>query len=95
MHFSSRPKAAASDNANDSWGGDYIREIYTGAKFDGTVEDEGNDRHDSTAEEHHQTQLLKSTLANDCSIYAEYISLNLPLHLGHIWCNGNFAEDLV
>ena len=85
---------AASDDADDSWGGDYTREIYTGAEFDGIVEEEGEDGHDSAAEERHQTQLLRSTAADDCSIYAEYISLNLPSHLGRIWCNGNSAEDL-
>jgi len=83
-----------SDDADDSWGDEYAREIYTGAKFDGIVEGEGDDRYDSAAEELHQTQFPRSTPAEDGTIYAEHVSLNLPLHLGRSWCNGSTAEDL-
>jgi len=83
-----------SDDADDSWGDEYAREIYIGAEFDGIVKGEGDDRYDSAAEELHQTQFSKSTPAKDGTIYAEHVSLNLPSHLGRSWCNGSAAEDL-
>ncbi len=49
---------AVSNDANDSWGDDYAREVYTGAKFDGIGEEEDNIGHDWAAKVHHQTQIL-------------------------------------
>jgi hypothetical protein len=46
---------AVSNDADDSWGDDCAREIYTGAEFDGIGEEEDNDGHDLAAEEHYQT----------------------------------------
>ena len=85
---------AVSDDADDSWGDEYAREIYTGAEFDGIVEEEGDDRYYSAAEELHQTQFPRSTPAEDGSIYAENVSLHLPSHLGRSWCNGSASKDL-
>jgi hypothetical protein len=93
---------AVSSDADDSWGDDCAREIYTGSEFDGVGEDDndndgdnddgnnGNnddDRHNSAAEGRYQTH-------SDSRIDAEYISLHLPSHLGRSWCNRNAAEDL-
>jgi hypothetical protein len=82
-----------SDDADDSWGDDYTREIYTGAEFDGIGEGEDGDGHNSAAEEQYQTQFLPNN-QTDHRIDAEHISLHLPSHLGHSWCNRNAAEDL-
>ncbi len=49
---------AVSNNANDSWGDDYAREVYTGAEFDGIGEEEDDIGHDWAAEAHHQMQIL-------------------------------------
>jgi len=81
---------AISNNANDSWGDDDTREIYTGAEFDGVGEDKDDDGLDLAAEEQNQTQLLPSGSRMD----AENISLHLSSHLGHSWCDNNAAEDL-
>jgi hypothetical protein len=43
---------AISNNGDDSWGDDYTRDIYSGAKFDGIGEEDDN-RLDSAAEEHY------------------------------------------
>jgi hypothetical protein len=84
---------AASDDADDSWGDDYEREIYTGAEFDGVGEEGGDDGHNLAAEEHYETQLLRNS-PPDGRMHSEHISLHLPSHLGRIWCNMNSAEDL-
>ena len=84
---------AVSNNANDSQGDDYAREVYTGAKFDGIGEKEDDIGHDWAAEVHHQTQILQSSLPNG-HINVEHILLHLPSHLGHSQCNRNAAEDL-
>ena len=76
---------AVSNDADDSWGDDYTREIYTGAEFDG-VGDEDNDGLNSAAEEHSSTPIGL--------INAEHISLHLPSHMGRTWCDTNAAEDL-
>jgi len=84
---------AIANTANDSWCNDYIREIYTGAKFNGVGEKEDNDGYKLAAKECHQTQLPRNS-PSDGHINAENILLHLPLHLGHSWCNRNAAEDL-
>jgi hypothetical protein len=71
-----------SNDADDSWGDDYTREIYTGAKFDGIGEGEDGDGHDLAAKEQYQTQFLPNDQTDHC-IDAEDISLHLPSHLGH------------
>lgn len=81
---------AISNDADDSWGDDDTREIYTGAEFDGIGEDEDDNGLGSAAEEQDQTQLLPSGSRMD----AENISLHLPSHLGRGWCDNNAAEDL-
>jgi hypothetical protein len=81
---------AISDDADDSWGDDYTREIYTGAEFDGVGEDEDDGRLDLDAEEQDHMQFPPT----DGLIDAEVISLHLPSHLGRSWCNTNAAEDL-
>jgi hypothetical protein len=83
---------AVSSDADDSWGDDYAREVYTGAEFDGVGEEE-DDVHDSAPQEYHQTQPLR-TGHPDGLINAEDISLHLPSYLGRTWCNNNAAEDL-
>lgn len=82
-----------SHDADDSWGDDYTREIYTGAEFDGIGEGEDGDGRDSAAEEQYQTQVLPNN-QTDGRIYAEHISLHLPSYLGRSWCSRNAAEDL-
>jgi hypothetical protein len=82
-----------SNDADDSWGDDYTREIYTGAEFDGIGEGEDGDGHDSAAKEQCQTQLVQNS-QTDGRIDAEHISLHLPSYLGRSWCNTNAAEDL-
>jgi len=84
---------AVSNDANNSWGDDYKREMYTGAEFDGIGEEEDDDGCDSAAEEHYQMHLPRSSHPDGC-INAEYILLHLPSHLGCSWCNRNAAEDL-
>jgi len=81
---------AISNDANDSWGDDDTREIYTGAEFDGVGKDKDDDGLNLAAEEQDQTQLLPSGSHMD----AENISLHLPSHLGRSWCDNNAAEDL-
>ncbi len=49
---------AVSNDADDSWGDDYAREVYTGAEFDGIGEEEDDIGHDWAAEAHHQMQIL-------------------------------------
>ena len=49
---------AVSNDANDSWGDDYAREVYTHAEFDGIGEEEDDIGCDWAAEEHHQMQIL-------------------------------------
>jgi hypothetical protein len=82
-----------SNDADDSWGDEYTREIYTGAEFDGIGEEEDGDGHNSVAEEQYQTQFLQKN-QSDGHIGAEHMSLHLPSHLGRTWCNRNGAEDL-
>jgi len=84
---------AISNDADDSWGDDYEREMYTGAEFDGIGEEEDDDGCDSVAEEHYQMHLPRSSHP-DGRINAEHILLHLPSHLGRSWCNRNAAEDL-
>ena len=84
---------AVSNNADDSWGDDYAREVYTGAKFDGIGEEEDDIGRDWAAKAYHQMQILWSSLP-DGRINAEHILLHLPSHLGRSWCNRNAAEDL-
>jgi len=83
---------AVSNEADDSWGDDYTRETYTGAKFDG-IGDEDNDSHNSATKEHYQTQSLRNS-PPDGRINAEHILLHLPSQLGCSWCNMNAAKDL-
>jgi len=84
---------AVFNDADDSWGDDYTRETYTGAKFDGIGE--GDDNMPNLADEgHHQTQLPRIS-PQEGRIDAEYILLYLPLHLGRSWCNRNAAKELV
>jgi hypothetical protein len=83
---------AVSNDADDSWGDDCAREIYTGAEFDG-VGEEDDDGHDSAAEGRYRTQLQINSLP-DGRINAENISLHLPSHMGRSWCDKNAAEDL-
>ena len=49
---------AVSNNANDSWGDDYAREVYTGAEFDGIGEEEDDIGRDWAAKAYHQMQIL-------------------------------------
>ena len=83
---------AISNDADDSWGDDYTKEIYTGAEFDSVGEEE-DDGHDSAAQDRYQIQLLRNRHP-DGHINAEHILLHLPSHLGRSWCNKNSAEDL-
>jgi len=83
---------AVSNNADDSWGDDYTREIYTDAEFDG-IGDEDNNGLNSAAKEYNQMQALSSSPPNGL-INAEHILLHLSSHMGHTWCNTNAAEDL-
>jgi hypothetical protein len=83
---------AVSNDADDSWGDVYTREIYTGAEFD-DVGEEDDGGHDLAAEEHYQTQSLRNSPPYG-RINAEHISLHLPSYLGRSWCNRNAAEDL-
>jgi hypothetical protein len=80
-----------SSDADDSWGDDYAKEIYTGAEFDGVGEEDVG--HDSALQEHYQTQSLRNSHP-DGHIDAEKILLHLPSYLGRKWCNKNAAEDL-
>jgi len=84
---------AASNDADDSWCDDNIREMYTGMEFDGIGEEEDNGRCDSSAKGNYQMQLQRNSPPNG-RINAKYISLHLPSHLGRSWCNGNAAEYL-
>jgi len=84
---------AVSNDADDTWGDDYAREIYTGAEFDGIGEEEEDDGHNLAAEEYYQMQPLQNS-SPDGRINVERISLHLPSHLGHSWCNRNAAENL-
>ena len=81
------------NDADDSWGNEDTREVYTGAKFDG-VGKEDNDRLGLAAKGHYQPQSLGNRLPDGC-MDAENILLHLPSHLGCSWCDGNAAEDLV
>ena len=81
---------AVSNNGDDSWGDDYTRDMYTGAKFDGVGEEDDN----GAAEGQYQTQVPSSS-PPDGLINAEHISLHFPSHMGRNWCNINAAEDLV
>lgn len=56
---------------------DHMREIYTGAEFNG-IDEEEEDGHESAAEEHYQRQALPS---RGC-INSEHISLHLSSHMG-------------
>jgi len=83
---------AVSNDADDSWGDDYTRETYTGAKFDGVGE--GDDDMPNLADEGCcQTQLPRIS-PQEGHIDAEYILLHLPSYLGHSWCNRNAAKEL-
>ena len=84
---------AVSNDADDSWGDDYAKEIYTSVEFDGIGEEDDDDGHDLAAEEHYQMQLQRSS-PPDGHINAEQILLHLSSHLGCSWCNRNTAEDL-
>src|SRR5258708_9851915 len=68
---------AISNNADDSWGDDYAREVYTSAKFDGIGEEEYDIGLDWAAKAHHQMQILLSTLSDGC-INVSHILLHLP-----------------
>ena len=81
-----------SNDTDDSWGNNYAREIYTGAKFDG-VGEEDDDRFDLATEECNQTQFPGNSTPNG-HIDAEDILLHLPSHMGHSWHNGKAAKDL-
>ncbi|KAH9168196.1 hypothetical protein EDB89DRAFT_1909473 [Lactarius sanguifluus] len=80
---------ASHDSGDDSWDNTPLREAYIGIKFDGIGEGEDNDERTSSAKEH-----VSGNHSTDSSIDVEYISLHLPSHLGHDWCNKNGAEDL-
>ena len=83
---------AVSNDADDSWGDDYTRETYTSAEFNGIGE--GDDDMPNLADKgRRQTQLPRISPWKGC-IDAEYISLHLPSHLGHSWCNRNAAKEL-
>jgi hypothetical protein len=80
-----------SSDGDDAWDDASIGEIYVGMEFDGIGEGEDDDEGTSSAAEgHHQTQLSST----DSFIDAEHISLHLPSHLGHNWCDRNAAENL-
>jgi hypothetical protein len=84
---------AVSNDADDSWSDDNLRETYMGAEFDGLDEEDGVDGHDLAAEEDYQTQVPRNSLP-DSRMNAEHIPLHLPSQLGRGWCNRNAAEDL-
>ena len=69
---------AVSNDADDLWGNNYTREMYTGAEFDGIGEGD-NDMPNLADEGHHQTQLPRISPQEGC-IDAEYILLHLPSH---------------
>ena len=83
---------AVSNDADDSWGDEDTREVYTGAEFDG-VGEEDDDGVGSAAEDRYQSQSLRNR-RRDGRIDAEYIPLHLPSDLGRSWCDRNSAEDL-
>jgi hypothetical protein len=68
------------NDGDNSWGDDYTRDIYSGAKFDG-IGEEDNDGLDSAAKKHYQVGVL-GTIPHDSLINAEHISLHLPSHMG-------------
>ena len=84
---------AASNDADNSWCDNNTREMYTGAEFDGVGEEEDDGGRDSFAKGNYQMQLQRNSPPNG-RINAKYISLHLPSHLGHSWCNGNAAKYL-
>jgi hypothetical protein len=69
---------------DDTWDSTLVREPYIGMEFDGIGKDDDNEDSPSAAKEHDQTGHSD----------AETISLHLPSHLGHNWCNRNSAKDL-
>jgi hypothetical protein len=69
-----------------------VRETYTGTEYDGIYEDNDGEG-PSSAEGHDQILPARSSSA-DGHIDAEYISLHLPSHFKHDWCNRNATEDL-
>ena len=83
---------AVVNDADDSWGDECSREVYSGAEFDG-VGEEDDEELGSAAEGHNEPQLARNR-PQDGHIDAEYISVHLPSHLGRSWCNSNAAEDL-
>ncbi|KAF8262977.1 hypothetical protein EI94DRAFT_1704357 [Lactarius quietus] len=70
-----------------------VIESYVGTEFDGIGEEDDDNERSSSAEDHDQTHLSGNSAADGC-MDAEYISLHLPSHFGHDWCNKNAAEDL-
>ena len=83
---------AVVNDADDSWGDDCSREVYSGAEFDG-IGEEDDEELSSAAEGHNQPQLERNG-PRDGHTDAEYISVHLPSHLGRSWCNSNAADDL-
>jgi hypothetical protein len=84
---------AVSSDGDDSWDDASAREIYVGAEFDGVGEGDDDDEHaSSSGAVEEQTPSLGDD--SDGCIDAERISLHLPSHLGHDWCNINAAKDL-
>jgi hypothetical protein len=84
---------AVANDADDSWGDEDPREVYTGAEFD-SVGKEDDDGVSLAAEDGYQLQLLRTRQRDGC-IDVEYILLHLPSDLGCSWCDRNSAKDLV
>jgi hypothetical protein len=84
---------AVSEVGADSWDSTLERETYVGTEFDGIGDEEDHDERPSPAEERDDTEFPENEAA-DRRVDAEYISLNLPSHLGRNWCDNNAAEDL-
>ena len=85
---------AASDGEDDSWEDTCARHADIGVEFD-DIDEELEDDAECTpsASGHGQIQMSEIGPTNG-GVDAEHISLNLPSHWGHDWCNKNSAEDL-
>ncbi|KAN0128327.1 hypothetical protein V8E53_013832 [Lactarius tabidus] len=77
-------QAVTKGEDDDSWDSTLVREPYIGMEFDGIGEDDDSEESPSAAEEHDQTGHADT----------ETMTLHLPSHVGHDWCNRNSAKDL-
>lgn len=85
--------SAVSSDGDDSWDDTSFRENYAGVEFDGVGEGEDDSEQALSAGATEEQTQSPGDHSHSC-IDAERISLHLPSHLGHSWCNMNSAEDL-